>query len=86
VDALSAKHAGSAQSTSTIQIHRSNKTMEELGKLIQDMEQELNRNSNTDSHMVEGSEPTTYESHLGDGDEIFLSANTEELSSHAELI
>jgi hypothetical protein len=59
--------------------------MEELNKLIQDMEQELNKNSNDNSQMADGSEPTTYNSHSGNGDEIFPFVNTDEQSSSAEL-
>jgi hypothetical protein len=59
--------------------------MDRLNKLIQDIEQELNKNSNDDSQTVDGFEPTTYKSHSGDSDEIFLSANNDEQSSSAEL-
>ena len=59
--------------------------MDGLNKLIQDMEQELNKNSNNDSQMVDGFEPTTYESHSGNSDEIFLSAYNDQQSSLAEL-
>jgi hypothetical protein len=59
--------------------------MDKLNKLIQDIEQELNKNSNDDSQKADGFEPTTYESHLSDSDEIFLSANNDEQSSSAEL-
>ncbi len=47
--------------------------MDGLNKLIQDMEQELNKNSNNDSQMADGFEPTTYESHSGNSDETLLS-------------
>ena len=59
--------------------------MDGLNKLIQDMEQELNKNSNNDSQMVDGFEPTTYESHSGNSDEILLSAYNDQQSSLAEL-
>jgi len=59
--------------------------MDGLNKLIQDIEQELNKNSNNDSQMADGFEPTTYESHSGDSDEIFLSAHNDQQSSPAEL-
>jgi len=59
--------------------------MDGLNKLIQDIEQELNKNSNNDSQMADGSEPTTYESHSGNSDEIFLSAYNDQQSSLAEL-
>ena len=59
--------------------------MDGLNKLIQDIEKELNKNSNNDSQMADGSEPTTYESHSGDSDEIFLSAHNDQQSSLAEL-
>jgi hypothetical protein len=59
--------------------------MDGLNKLIQDIEQELNKNSNNDSQMADGSEPTTYESHSGNSDEIFLSADNDQQSSLAEL-
>jgi len=59
--------------------------MDELNKLIQDMEQELNKNSNNDSQMADGFEPTTYESHSGNSDEILLSAHNDQQSSLAEL-
>ena len=59
--------------------------MDGLNKLIQDIEQELNKNSNNDSQMANGSEPTTYESHSGNSDEILLSADNDQQSSLAEL-
>ena len=59
--------------------------MDGLNKLIQDIEQELNKNSNNDSQMADGFEPTTYESHSGNSDEIFLSAYNNQQSSLAEL-
>ena len=59
--------------------------MDGLNKLIQDIEQELNRNSNNDSQMADGFKPTTYESHSGNGDEIFPFVNDDEQSSSAEL-
>jgi len=59
--------------------------MDGLNKLIQDIEQELNKNSNNDSQMADGFEPTTYESHSGNSDEIFLSAYNDQQSSLAEL-
>jgi len=49
------------------------------------MEQELNKNSNNDSQLVDGFEPTTYESHSGNSDEILLSAYNDQQSSFAEL-
>ena len=59
--------------------------MDGLNKLIQDIEQELNKNSNNDSQMADGFEPTTYESHSGNSDEILLSAYNDQQSSFAEL-
>ena len=59
--------------------------MDGLNKLIQDIEQELNKNSNNDSHMADGFEPTTYESHSGNSDETLLSAYNDQQSSFAEL-
>jgi len=59
--------------------------MDGLNKLIQDIEQELNKNSNNDSQMADGFEPTTYESHSGNSDEILLSAYNDQQSSLAEL-
>jgi hypothetical protein len=59
--------------------------MDELNKLIQDIEQELNKNSHDNSQMADGFEPTTYNSRSGNGNEIFLSAHDDEQSSSAEL-
>ncbi len=59
--------------------------MDRLNKLIQDIEQELNINSNNDSQTVNGFEPMTYESHSGDSDEIFLSAHNDQQFRPAEL-
>jgi len=59
--------------------------MDGLNKLIQDIEQELNKNSNNDSQMADGFEPTTYESHSGNSDETLLSAYNDQQSSFAEL-
>jgi hypothetical protein len=59
--------------------------MDKLNKLLQDMKQELNRSSNTDTHMADGIEPAAYNSNMGNCDETLLSADTDAKCSLAEL-